>query len=68
MVVSNIQQYNYNTVSNTAPVKSGKLQKQTLKTDAAPVSNSITFQSSQKASNLRTELFSDDEKKKYTEN
>lgn len=67
MVVSNIQQYNYNTVSNTAPVKSGKLQKQTLKTDAAPVSNSITFQSSQKASNLRTELFSDDEKKKYTE-
>lgn len=67
MVVSNIQQYNYNTVSNTAPVKSGKLQKQTLKTDAAPVSNSITFQSSQKTSNLRTELFSDDEKKKYTE-
>ncbi len=67
MVVSNIQQYNYNTVSNTAPVKSGKLQKQTLKTAAAPVSNSITFQSSQKTSNLRTELFSDDEKKKYTE-
>ena len=67
MVVSNIQQYNYNTVSNTAPVKSGKLQKQTLKNAAAPVSNSITFQSSQKTSNLRTELFSDDEKKKYTE-
>ena len=67
MVVSNIQQYNYNTVSNTAPVKSGMLQKQTLKTAAAPVSNSITFQSSQKTSNLRTELFSDDEKKKYTE-
>ena len=67
MVVSNIQQYNYNTVSNTAPVKSGKLQKQTLKNAAAPVSNSITFQSKQKTSNLRTELFSDDEKKKYTE-
>ncbi len=64
--VSNIQQYNYNTVAN---IKSDKLNiaaQNTASTVSSPI-NLIPFNSSNRVLNKRTELSSSAEKKKYTE-